>query len=112
MSRHLMFIPRPDYAWMMDEYSTLVGKPQFGVITGKPLAIGGSPGRGDATARGGMFTIREAAKTLGIDLRKAKVAVQGYGNAGYHAARLCHELFGASIVGVCDSKAGLLYNRA
>ena len=107
-------VPAPDVyttpqimAWMMDEYSAISGKPQFGVITGKPLSIGGSPGRGDATARGGMFTIREAAKTLGIDLSKAKVAVQGYGNAGYHAARLCSELFGSSIVAVCDSKGGV-----
>ena len=107
-------IPAPDVyttpqimAWMMDEYSVISGKPQFGVITGKPLAIGGSPGRGDATARGGMFTIREAAESLGIDLSKAKVAVQGYGNAGYHAARLCSELFGSSIVAVCDSKGGV-----
>ncbi|MDD4874710.1 MAG: Glu/Leu/Phe/Val dehydrogenase [Dehalococcoidales bacterium] len=107
-------VPAPDVyttpqimAWMMDEYSIISGKQQFGVITGKPLAIGGSPGRGDATARGGMFTIREAAKTLGIDLSKAKVAVQGYGNAGYHAARLCHELFGSEIVAICDSKGGV-----
>jgi len=107
-------VPAPDVyttpqimAWMMDEYSAISGKPQFGVITGKPLAIGGSPGRGDATARGGMYTIREAAKTLGIDLSKATVAVQGYGNAGYHAARLCKELFGSSIVAVCDSKGGV-----
>jgi glutamate dehydrogenase (NAD(P)+) len=54
-----------------------------------------------------MYTIREAAKTLGIDLSKAKVAVQGYGNAGYHAARLCRELFGSSIIAVCDSKGGV-----
>ncbi len=107
-------VPAPDVyttpqimAWMMDEYSVIAGKPQFGVITGKPLAIGGSPGRGDATALGGMFTIREAAKALGIDLGKARVAVQGYGNAGYHAARLCSELFGSSIVAVCDSKGGV-----
>jgi glutamate dehydrogenase (NAD(P)+) len=107
-------VPAPDVyttpqimAWMMDEYSVISGKPQFGVITGKPLAIGGSPGRGDATARGGMYTIREAAKTLGINLSKAKVAVQGYGNAGYHAARLCSELFGSTIVAVCDSKGGV-----
>jgi len=107
-------VPAPDVyttpqimAWMMDEYSVIVGKPQFGVITGKPLSIGGSPGRGDATARGGMFTIREAARTLKIDLSKATVAVQGYGNAGYHAARLCSELFGSRIVAVCDSKGGV-----
>ena len=109
-------VPAPDVyttpqmmAWMMDEYSIISGKPQFGVITGKPLAIGGSPGRGDATARGGMYTIREAAKTLGIDLRKATVAVQGYGNAGYHAARLCTELFGAKIVAMCDSKGAICF---
>jgi len=107
-------VPAPDVyttpqimAWMMDEYSAIAGKPQFGVITGKPLPIGGSPGRGDATARGGMYTIREAAKTLGIDLSKATVAVQGYGNAGYHAARLCGELFGSRILAVCDSKGGV-----
>jgi glutamate dehydrogenase (NAD(P)+) len=107
-------VPAPDIyttpqimAWMMDEYSAIAGKPQFGVITGKPLPIGGSPGRGDATARGGMYAIREAAKTLGIDLSKATVAVQGYGNAGYHAARLCSELFGSRIVAVCDSKGGV-----
>jgi len=111
-------VPAPDVyttpqimAWMMDEYSVITGKPQFGVITGKPLSIGGSPGRGDATARGGMFTIREAAKTLGIDLSKAKVAVQGYGNAGYYAARLCKEFFGSSIVAVCDSKGGVSCNE-
>jgi glutamate dehydrogenase (NAD(P)+) len=107
-------VPAPDVytspqimAWMMDEYSAMAGKSQFGVVTGKPLAIGGSPGRGDATARGGMYTIREAAKTLGIDLSKATVAVQGYGNAGYYAARLCSELFRSKIVAVCDSKGGV-----
>jgi glutamate dehydrogenase (NAD(P)+) len=107
-------VPAPDVyttpqimAWMMDEYSVIAQKPQFGVITGKPLSVGGSLGRGDATARGGMFTIREAAKTLGIDLSKATVAVHGYGNAGYHAARLCSELFGSKIVAVCDSKGGV-----
>ena len=84
-------IPAPDVytnpqimAWMMDEYSKLCGKNQFGVITGKPLALGGSAGRGDATARGGLYTVREAAKVLGLDLAKATIAVQGYGNAGYH----------------------------
>jgi glutamate dehydrogenase (NAD(P)+) len=106
-------VPAPDVyttpqimAWMMDEYSAMMGKSQFGVITGKPIPIGGSLGRGDATARGGMFTIREAAKALKMDLSKAKFAVQGYGNAGYFAAKLCQELFGAKIVAVCDSKGG------
>ena len=107
-------VPAPDVytnpqimAWMTDEYSVIAGKPQFGVITGKPLCIGGSPGRGDATARGGMFTIREAAKTLGIDLKKATVAVQGYGNAGYYAAKLCKEMFGCKVVAACDSTGGI-----
>jgi len=107
-------VPAPDVytnpqimAWMVDEYSVIAGKPQFGVITGKPLCIGGSPGRGDATARGGMFTIREAANTLGIDLKKATVAIQGYGNAGYFAARLCQEMFGCKVVATCDSKGGI-----
>ncbi len=111
-------VPAPDVytnpqimAWMVDEYCVIARKPQFGVITGKPLCIGGSPGRGDATARGGMYTIREAARALGIDLKKATVAIQGYGNAGYYAAMLCKELFGCKIVAVSDSKGGV-YNAA
>jgi glutamate dehydrogenase (NAD(P)+) len=107
-------VPAPDVyttpqimAWMMDEYSIISQKPQFGVITGKPLAIGGSPGRGDATAKGGMYTIREAAKELGIDLKKATVAVHGYGNAGYYAARLAKEMLGCKIVAVCDSQGAV-----
>ncbi len=111
-------VPAPDVyttpqimAWMMDEYSKIMGKSQFGVITGKPLCIGGSRGRGDATARGGMYAIREAAKVLGIDLAKATVAVQGYGNAGLFAARLSKKLFGCKVVAVSDSKGGV-YNKA
>ncbi len=107
-------VPAPDVyttpqimAWMMDEYSVIAQKPQFGVITGKPLSIGGSPGRGDATAKGGMYTIREAAKALGIDLKKATVAVHGYGNAGYYAARLAKEMFGSKVVAVCDSQGAV-----
>jgi glutamate dehydrogenase (NAD(P)+) len=95
-------VPAPDVyttpqimAWMMDEYSAMMGKTQFGVITGKPLPVGGSIGRGDATARGGMITIREAAKALGLDLGKATIAIQGYGNAGYYAAQLVKEMFGS-----------------
>ena len=82
-------VPAPDVyttpqimAWMMDEYAVMRGYNVPGIITGKPLPLGGSAGRGDATARGGMYTIREAAKLLGIDLSKATVAIQGYGNAG------------------------------
>ena len=107
-------VPAPDVytnpqimAWMMDEYSKIVGKNQFGVITGKPLSLGGSSARGNATACGGLFTVREAAKVCGIDLKKATVAVQGYGNAGYHAASLAKTLFGSKIVAVSDSKGGI-----
>jgi len=107
-------VPAPDVyttpqimAWMKDEYSVIAGKPQFGVITGKPISIGGSAGRGDATARGGMCTIREAAKAIELDLAGATIAVHGCGNAGYHAARLAEELFGAKIVAICDSKGGI-----
>ncbi|MBN1375463.1 MAG: Glu/Leu/Phe/Val dehydrogenase [Dehalococcoidia bacterium] len=106
-------VPAPDVyttpqimAWIMDEYSAMAGKSQFGVITGKPLALGGSKGRGDATAKGGMYCIREAAKELKIDLSKATMAVQGYGNAGYYAAKLAQEMFGSKIVAVCDSQGG------
>jgi glutamate dehydrogenase (NAD(P)+) len=106
-------VPAPDVyttpqimAWIMDEYSAMAGKSQFGVITGKPLALGGSKGRGDATAKGGMYCIREAAQELKIDLSKATIAVQGYGNAGYYAAKLAKEMFGSKIVAVCDSQGG------
>jgi glutamate dehydrogenase (NAD(P)+) len=58
-----------------------------------------------------MYTLREAARTIGMDLSKATVAVQGYGNAGYHAARLCSELFGSRVVAVCDSKGGVCCER-
>jgi glutamate dehydrogenase (NAD(P)+) len=107
-------VPAPDVyttpqimAWMMDEYSVMRGYNVPGVITGKPLPLGGSAGRGDATARGGMYTIREAAKILGIDLSKATVAIQGYGNAGQFAHKLVVELFGAKVVAVSDSKGGV-----
>jgi len=107
-------IPAPDVytnpqimAWMVDEYSSIVGKNQFGVITGKPLALGGSPGRGDATARGGMYTLREAARKVGLDLSKATMAIQGYGNAGSYAASLAESMFGIKVVAACDSKGAV-----
>jgi glutamate dehydrogenase (NAD(P)+) len=107
-------IPAPDVyttpqimAWMMDEYSTIVGHNAPGVITGKPLALGGSLGRGDATARGAVHCIVEAAKELGINLKGATVAVQGYGNAGYYAAKLMKEMAGSKVVAVTDSRAGV-----
>jgi glutamate dehydrogenase (NAD(P)+) len=111
-------IPAPDVytnpqimAWMMDEYSKLNGyccTPA--VITGKPVAIGGSLGRGDATSRGGVYTVIEAAKHLDIDLSTTTVAIQGYGNTGSNAAILIHELAGSKIVAISDSKGGI-YNK-
>jgi len=107
-------IPAPDVytnpqimAWMMDEYSKLRGFNCPGVITGKPIAIGGSLGRGDATARGAMFTIIEAAKHLHVDLAAATVAVQGYGSAGSYIAMLMNDILGSKIVAVSDSKGGI-----
>ena len=111
-------IPAPDVytnpqvmAWMMDEYSRIVGKNGNGVVTGKPICVGGSKGRLDATARGGMYTIREAARMLGMDLAGARVAVQGFGNAGSFAAQLVDDLFGATVVAVSDSTGGV-YSKA
>lgn len=107
-------VPAPDVytnpqimAWMADEYSKLCGKNQFGVITGKPTSLGGSEGRSDATAQGGLYTVREAARECGIDLSQATVAIQGYGNAGYHAARLATSLLGSKVLAVSDSKGGI-----
>ncbi len=109
-------IPAPDVytnpqimAWMLDEFSFIKGYNDFGVITGKPLPLGGSAGRGDATARGGIFCLQEAGKTLGIDLKGASTAIQGYGNAGSFAHKLGHELCGLKVVAVTDSKGGI-YN--
>jgi len=107
-------VPAPDVytdaqimAWMMDEYSKLSGKNEFGVITGKPVSLGGSIGHEDASARGLMFVIREAAQNLGIPLANATVAIQGFGKAGYHAACLVKSLLGARTVAVSDSKGGI-----
>jgi glutamate dehydrogenase (NAD(P)+) len=109
-----MDVPAPDVytnpqimAWMADEFSFLKGHNEFGVITGKPLNIGGSLGRGDATARGGMYCLREAAKVLNIELKDATTAIQGYGNAGSFAHKLGEEFFGLRVVAVSDSKGGI-----
>lgn len=111
-------VPAPDVyttpeimGWMMDEYETIHGHHAPGVITGKPLTLGGSPGRGDATARGGMFTLREAAREFEIDLSRSTVAIQGYGNAGAYAHQLVTEMFGSKVVAVSDSK-GAIYSAA
>ena len=109
-------IPAPDVytnpqimAWMLDEYETLIGEAQPGVITGKPLALGGSQGRGDATARGGIYVMREACKLLGIDPSTAKVAVQGFGKVGSNAALLGSKVLGLTVVAACDVN-GAVFN--
>jgi len=107
-------VPAPDVyttpqvmAWMADEFSFMQGNNQFGVITGKPLSLGGSAGRGDATARGGILTARAAASALGLDLVGATAAIQGYGNAGSFAHQLGVEMLGIKVVAVSDSRGGI-----
>lgn len=107
-------VPAPDVytnpqvmAWMVDELAAIRGHNVPGFITGKPIPLGGSQGRGDATARGGMYCLREAASRRGLDLSEATVAIQGFGNAGQHAHRLVTELFGSKVVAVSDSRGGI-----
>jgi glutamate dehydrogenase (NAD(P)+) len=106
-------IPAPDVntnaqvmAWMMDTYSMHAGYTVPGVVTGKPISLGGSEGRNEATARGTVFCIIEAARHLGMELPKARVAIQGFGNAGSIAAQLIHEEK-ATVVAVSDSTGGI-----
>jgi glutamate dehydrogenase (NAD(P)+) len=106
-------IPAPDVntnaqtmAWIMDTYSMHHGYTALAVVTGKPLSIGGSEGRNEATARGAVYTIIEAAKHLGMDLEGARVVVQGFGNAGSFSAKLMAEL-GAVIVGLSDTSGAI-----
>jgi len=110
-------IPAPDVytnpqtmAWMMDEYETITQQHQPGVMTNKPLPLGGSEGRRDATARGGVIVVREACKTFGIDPTGA-YAIQGFGSTGQRAAMLHQELLGGGkLVAVSDS-SGAVYNK-
>ncbi|MCI4325326.1 MAG: Glu/Leu/Phe/Val dehydrogenase [Thermoplasmata archaeon] len=111
-----MDIPAPDVytdsqtmAWIMDTYSMQKGYSVPGVVTGKPISLGGSEGRGEATGRGCSYVIREAAPHAGIRVKGGTVAVQGFGNAGSIAAKLLHDEQGAVIVAVSDSKGGI-YN--
>ena len=107
-------IPAPDVytggkemAWIMDTYSALKGNfTQPEIITGKPLAIGGSLGRTEATGRGLSFTVREAAKRLKINMNTATVVVQGFGNAGQYSAQFLEEQ-GAKVIAVSDSNGGV-----
>jgi len=111
-------IPAPDVytnpqimAWMMDEYEVISRRrdPSFGIITGKPVIVGGSLGRETATAQGAIFTVREAAKVLKMSLEDKRIAVQGYGNAGYYMAKLAREQLKMKVIAVSDSKGGI-YN--
>ena len=110
-------VPAPDVytnpqimAWMMDEYEIIIRKHAPSVITGKPLPLGGSAGRSIATAKGGSYCIREAAKGIGLDLNGARVVIQGYGNAGSWCAKILQDDYNCKIVAVSDSKGGV-YNK-
>jgi glutamate dehydrogenase (NAD(P)+) len=107
-------VPAPDVytnpqtmAWMMDEYEIIQQHHQPGVLTNKPVQLGGSEGRREATARGGVIAVREACKTLGVD-PTGTYAVQGLGSAGQRAALFHQELLGGGrLVAVCDSRGGI-----
>ncbi len=107
-------IPAPDVytdsqtmAWIMDTLSMVRGHTELGVVTGKPLSLGGSQGRHEATARGALYALREACKVKGLNLKGARVAVQGFGNAGSIIARLVAQ-DGGRVVAACDSRSGIV----
>ncbi len=107
-------IPAPDVytdsqtmAWIMDTYSMTKGYSIPSVVTGKPLSLGGSEGRDEATSRGLMYCVREAFKVNKIDPKQATVAVQGFGNVGWNAARLLQNELGCKIIAVSDSTGGI-----
>ena len=106
-------IPAPDVntnsqimAWIMDTYSMNVGYSVPGVVTGKPIALGGSQGRTEATGRGVVFAIQEAAPTIGLDLTSCRAVVQGFGNVGSVAAKLLYEM-GVKVIGIGEAEGGL-----
>ena len=106
-------IPAPDIytnpqimAYMLDEFEKIIGKSEPGVITGKPLELGGSQGRNQATAQGGVYVLEELIKVLGLKLEGLKIVVQGFGNAGYYVAILLYNL-GCKIIAVSDSQGGI-----
>jgi glutamate dehydrogenase (NAD(P)+) len=107
-------IPGPDVytdaqtmAWMVDTYSQMRGVLTPEVATGKPVSLHGSLGRHDATSRGLVYTVKEFMKTVNKPLKDARIAIQGYGNVGYNAAKILHDEYGAKIVAVSDSKGGI-----
>jgi len=110
-------VPAPDVfttpqimAWMVDEYEIITGEHEPSVITGKPVEIGGSLGRADATARGGIIATREAAAHLALDLKGKKAVVQGYGNVGSYTHKLATEILGLKVIAVGDMY-GSIYNE-
>ncbi|KAI4453193.1 glutamate dehydrogenase [Holotrichia oblita] len=110
-------IPAPDVyttpqimGWIMDEFSKLKGYNAPGITTGKPIILGGSLGRDKATAMGCLFVVKEAAKKLGLDFKKTRVAIQGFGNAGSFAAVFMSEL-GCKVVAVSDTKGGIYIEK-
>lgn len=109
-------IPAPDVntnaqtmAWVYDEYAKSHSIDALGVVTGKPVGLGGSEGREEATGRGAMYILREIAKDLKIDLSQTKILIEGFGNVGFHAARLIREELNGKVIGVSTSKGGI-YN--
>jgi glutamate dehydrogenase (NAD(P)+) len=107
-------IPAPDVytngqtmAWIMDTYSTIVGMASPGVITGKPISLGGSLGRDKATGRGSVFCTVEAAKVKKMDLKKATFAVEGYGNAGSFYSQIL-QTYGPKLMAASDSKGAIM----
>jgi glutamate dehydrogenase (NAD(P)+) len=107
-------IPAPDagtdsqvMAWILDTYSMMVGHQELGVVTGKPVGLGGSAGREEATGRGVMYILRAFLKTQGKSLEGTRIAVQGFGNVGFHAARLLDEM-GANVIAITERKSGII----
>ncbi|MDD1747763.1 MAG: Glu/Leu/Phe/Val dehydrogenase [Methanomassiliicoccales archaeon] len=107
-------IPAPDVytdaqtmAWFMDTYSMHAGHCVPGVVTGKPIQIGGSQGREEASSRSVMYVVQEACKVKKIDIHGATVAVQGFGTVGWHTARLLQQEAGCNVVAVSDSTGGI-----
>jgi len=110
-------IPAPDVytdaqtmAWIMDTYSKIKNEPAPAVVTGKPITLGGSEGRNEATGMGVAILTREVSKYLGKPLKGARVVVQGFGNVGYISAKLLQEM-GCRIIAVSDSKGGICSNE-
>ncbi|MCA1579559.1 MAG: Glu/Leu/Phe/Val dehydrogenase [Acidobacteria bacterium] len=110
-------IPAPDVytdeqtmAWIMDTISMVRGHTELGVVTGKPISLGGSQGRAEATARGCLYALREACRLKNMSLKGARVSVHGFGNAGANIARLVAE-DGAKVIAACDSKVAV-YNES